>query len=376
MLFHLFEWLTQYVSGLNAFRYIPTRVLAATLTAMVLSFLLSPWFIERLRDQQVGQPIRDDGPESHFVKAGTPTMGGSLILFCLVIGTLLWSNLTNGFVWFALSITVGFGLIGFLDDSLKVSKKNSKGLSAKAKFGLQFLIALLATFYLYHSDLMDSAVRLRLDIPFLNFYHHKVSLPFWLYVPFSTVVIVGASNAVNLTDGLDGLAIGPVIIDSFVFLLLAYVIGSSIIVYTNKFESVVLARYLLVPHVPGAQELTIYCGSLIGAGIGFLWFNAYPASVFMGDVGSLSLGAGLGAVAVASKTEFILFVIGGLFVLEAVSVILQVGYFKMTGKRIFLMAPLHHHFEKKGWAEPKIIVRFWIVSIMLALVGLATLKLR
>ncbi|MCD6497636.1 MAG: phospho-N-acetylmuramoyl-pentapeptide-transferase [Deltaproteobacteria bacterium] len=376
MLFHFFEWLTQYVSGVNVFRYTTTRILAAALTAMVLTFLLSPWFIKRLRDRQVGQPIREDGPETHFVKAGTPTMGGSLILFSLVIATLLWSNLTNGFVWLVLTVTVGFGMIGFADDSLKISKKNSKGLPAIVKIGLQTLIALLASIYLFRSNLFDPSVRLRLDIPFMNFYSHSASLPLVVYILFATIVVVGTSNAVNLTDGLDGLAIGPVIIDAFVYLLFAYIIGSSIIVYTNKFDAVVLAKYLLVPHLVGTEELSIYCGSLIGAGIGFLWFNTYPASVFMGDVGSLSLGAGLGAIAVATKTELVLVMVGGLFVVEAVSVIVQVGYFKLTHKRIFLMAPLHHHFEKKGWAEPKVIVRFWIVSIMLALVGLATLKMR
>ncbi len=375
-MFHLFAFLKGYVSGLNVFRYVPTRILASALTAMFLTFLLSPWFIRKLRDRQVGQPIREDGPETHFVKAGTPTMGGSLMLFALVLSTLLWANLTNGFVWLVLTVTVAFGAIGFVDDSLKVSKQHSKGLPAAVKFGLQFLVALGAMAYLYGSDLMDPSVRLRLDLPLVSFYGHHASLPFWLYVLFATVVIVGASNAVNLTDGLDGLAIGPVILNAFVFLLLAYIVGAGIVVYTRKFESVILAKYLLLPHVPGTEELTIYCAAMIGAGVGFLWYNTYPASVFMGDVGSLSLGAGLGAVAVAVKAEFVLFVAGGIFVLEAVSVILQVAYFKLTGRRIFLMAPIHHHFEKKGWAEPKVIVRFWIVSIILALVALASIKFR
>ena len=376
MLFHLVEWLKQFFSPVNALGYVTTRILASTLTSMVLTFILSPWFIRRLKDRQIGQVVRDDGPKSHLSKAGTPTMGGSLILFAVVISTLLWCNLTNGFIWIVLTLSVGYGVVGFLDDSLKISKKNSKGLSALAKFGLQMALGLAAAYYLFSSDLMDPAIRLRLDLPLTNFYTHDISLPLYVYVIFATLVVVGASNAVNLTDGLDGLAIGPVIISAFVFLLLTYIIGSSIVVYTNKFDSTILARYLLIPHVPGAEELSIYCGAVIGAGVGFLWFNTYPASVFMGDVGSLSLGGGLGAVAVVTKTELVLFVVGGIFVMEAVSVILQVAYFKFTGKRIFLMAPIHHHFEKKGWAEPKVIVRFWIISIMLALVGLAMVKAR
>jgi phospho-N-acetylmuramoyl-pentapeptide-transferase len=376
MLFHFFMWLSRHVSAAQVFRYIPTRIIMAILTAMILTFLLSPWFIRRLKEGQVGQPIREDGPSGHFAKAGTPTMGGSLILFAMVISTLLWCNLTSGFVWVVLSLTVSFGGIGFLDDSLKVTKKESKGLPGIAKFALQTVVAAAAFYYLFTSDLMEPSLRLRLSIPLMNFYAHSLALPFWAYIAFATVVVVGASNAVNLTDGLDGLAIGPVIISSLVFLLIAYIVGASVVIYTKKFDAVILAQYLLVPHVPGVEELAIYCGAMMGAGVGFLWFNTYPASVFMGDVGSLSLGAGLGSMAVAVKSEFVLFIVGGLFVLEAVSVILQVAYFKLTGKRIFLMAPLHHHFEKKGWAEPKIIVRFWIISIMLALVGLATLKVR
>jgi phospho-N-acetylmuramoyl-pentapeptide-transferase len=376
MFFHLFEWLKQFFSPVNVFGFITTRILASTLTAMVLTFLLSPWFIRRLKARQIGQVVRDDGPKTHFSKAGTPTMGGSLILFAVVIATLLWCNLTNGFIWVVLSLTVGYGVVGFLDDSLKISRKHSKGLSAPAKFGLQLALGLAVSYYLFSSNLMDPSIRLRLDIPLRNFYAHDTGLPFLVYVGFAACVVVGTSNAVNLTDGLDGLAIGPVIITAFVFLLLTYIIGSSIVVYTNKFDSVILARYLLIPHVPGSEELSIYCGAVIGAGVGFLWFNTYPASVFMGDVGSLSLGGGLGAVAVVTKTELVLFVVGGIFVMEAVSVILQVAYFKFTGKRIFLMAPIHHHFEKKGWAEPKVIVRFWIISIMLALVGLAMVKAR
>jgi len=376
MLFHLVEWLRRFFTPVNMLGFVTSRIIASVLTSMVLIFILSPWFIQRLKDRQIGQIVRTDGPQSHLAKTGTPTMGGSLILFVVVMATLLWCDLTNGFVWIVLTITVAYGVIGFLDDSLKISKKDSKGLSATAKFGLQLAVGAAAAYYLFTSDLMDPAVRLRLDLPLMNFYDHKTSLSLIAYVMFATFVMVGSSNAVNLTDGLDGLAIGPVIISSFVFLLLTYLIGSSIVVYTNKFDSVILARYLLIPHVPGTQELAIYCGAVIGAGVGFLWFNTYPASVFMGDVGSLSLGGGLGAVAIMTKTELVLLVVGGIFVMEAVSVILQVGYFKLTGKRIFLMAPIHHHFEKKGWAEPKVIVRFWIISIMLALMGLAMVKAR
>ncbi len=376
MLFHLVEWLREFFSPLNALGFVTTRIIAAILTSMVLTFLLSPWFIRRLKDRQIGQIVRTDGPQTHLSKSGTPTMGGSLILFVVVISTLLWCNLTNGFIWIVLTLTVAYGVVGFLDDSLKITRKSSKGLSAPAKFGLQLAMGAAAAYYLFASDLMDPSIRLRMDLPLMDFYSHETSLPLWLYVGFGTLVMVGASNAVNLTDGLDGLAIGPVIISSFVFLLLTYIIGSSIVVYTRRFDSVILARYLLIPHVPGTQELAIYCGAVIGAGVGFLWFNTYPASVFMGDVGSLSLGGGLGAVAVMTKTELVLVVVGGIFVMEAVSVILQVAYFKCTGKRIFLMAPIHHHFEKKGWAEPKVIVRFWIVSIMLALVGLGMIKAR
>lgn len=374
MLFYLLLQLMErasWLSWLNVFRYPSTRIIAATLTALVISFLLSPWFIRRLQQQQIGQPIREDGPETHFVKAGTPTMGGSLILFSLVLSTVLWCDLANGFIWMLLTITVGYGVVGFVDDSLKIRKRSSAGISGKLKFGLQTVIAVGALLYIFRSDLMGP-FKLDVALPFANFYEITLALPIWLYVTLGAVVVVGASNAVNLTDGLDGLAIVPVIINAFVFLVIAYVVGSTL----QTADGRTLAQYLGVPHIPEVTEAAIFCGAMAGAGVGFLWYNTYPAQVFMGDVGSLSLGGGLGALALMTKSEFVLLVTGGIFVMEAVSVILQVAYFKATGKRIFLMAPIHHHFEKKGWAEPKIIVRFWIISFMLALIGLGMLKAR
>lgn len=374
MLFYLLLQLMErasWLSWLNVFRYPSTRIIAATLTALVISFLLSPWFIRRLQQQQIGQPIREDGPETHFVKAGTPTMGGSLILFSLVLSTVLWCDLANGFIWMLLTITVGYGVVGFVDDSLKIRKRSSAGISGKLKFGLQTLIAVVALLYIFRSDLLGPS-KLDVALPFANFYEITLALPLWLYVTLGAVVVVGASNAVNLTDGLDGLAIVPVIINAFVFLVIAYVVGSTL----QTADGRSLAQYLGVPHIPEVTEAAIFCGAMAGAGVGFLWYNTYPAQVFMGDVGSLSLGGGLGALALMTKSEFVLLVTGGIFVMEAVSVILQVAYFKATGKRIFLMAPIHHHFEKKGWAEPKIIVRFWIISFMLALIGLGMLKAR
>ncbi len=374
MLFHLLLYLmdkASWLSWLNVFRYTSTRIIAATLTALVISFLLSPWFIRRLQLQQIGQPIREDGPQTHLVKAGTPTMGGSLILFSLVLSTVLWCDLTNGFIWMLLSITVGYGVVGFIDDSLKIRERSSAGISGKVKFGLQTLIAAGAMLYIFRSELLGPFA-LDVSLPFTNFYDLSLALPLWLYVTVGTVVVVGTSNAVNLTDGLDGLAIVPVIINAFVFLVIAYLCGSTL--QTADGQS--LAQYLGIPFIAEVSETAIFCGAVAGAGVGFLWYNTYPASVFMGDVGSLSLGGGLGAVAIMTKSEFVLLVTGGIFVLETVSVILQVAYFKITGRRIFLMAPIHHHFEKKGWAEPKVIVRFWIISFMLALIGLGLLKAR
>ncbi len=358
-----------WLSGLNVLRYTSTRILLATLTGLLITLFLYPWFIRTLQRIQLGQVVRDDGPQSHLVKRGTPTMGGSLIIFAVIIPTVLWSDLGNPFVLLATLVTAGFGVIGFLDDYLKVRKKNSDGLPGRYKFLAQFAVAGAVVAYLYSGEIMPEAIRYRLALPLTDFYTSELSLPPALYWLFSVIVIVGASNAVNLTDGLDGLAIGPTIISAGTFLALTYAAGTLIAGFD-------IARYLNIPHIPGAGELAIYCGAMCGAGVGFLWYNTYPASVFMGDVGSLPLGAGLGFLAVASKNEFTLLIVGGIFVLETVSVIIQVASFKLTGKRVFKMAPIHHHFELKGWAEPKVIVRFWIVSFVLALVALATLKFR
>lgn len=359
------DWL----SGLNVLRYTSTRILLATLTALMVSLFLYPWFIRTLERVQLGQVVRDDGPQSHLAKRGTPTMGGSLIIFAVVIPTVMWSDMQNPFVLLATLVTVGNGVIGFLDDYLKIKHKNSKGLPGKLKLLFQLVIAVGIVFQLYESGMMPEAVRYKLALPLTNFYTSELVLPAWLYMGFATFVILGASHGVNLTDGLDGLAIGPVIIAAGTFLVLTYAAGTMIAGFD-------IARYLNIPHIPGVGELALYCGAICGAGIGFLWYNTYPASVFMGDVGSLPLGAGLGFLAVASKNEFTLAIVGGIFVLETVSVMIQVISFRLTGKRVFKMAPIHHHFELKGWAEPKVIVRFWIISFALALVALATLKIR
>ena len=382
MLYHLFyEYLSKSadLSFLRVFGFVSTRVIAAAITSLLLSFLLGPWFIERLRSAQLGQQIRSDGPETHQVKAGTPTMGGSLILLSLVLPTILWCNLRNEHVLLTLAVTVGFGVIGFFDDWLKVSKKNTKGLPGKLKLLFSFSIVGAALGYLYFGDVYDPDIRFQLALPFTDFYKTALILPPLLYLVFGMFVVVGCSNAVNLTDGLDGLAIGPVIINASTFLVLVYLAGSQAVFYQTvggQTSAVTLAEYLLIPHVQGVDELSIYCAAMVGAGIGFLWYNTYPATVFMGDVGSLSLGGGLGMLAVLSKNELVLVIVGGLFVVEALSVMLQVGSFKLRRKRIFRMAPIHHHYELKGWPEPKIIVRFWIISVLLALIALGTLKLR
>jgi len=358
------------LSWLNVLRYTSTRIIAATLTALFLSLVLYPWFIRTLQRIQLGQVVRDDGPESHLVKRGTPTMGGSLILFTLIIPTVLWSDMRNPYVLLVSITTAGFGVIGFVDDLLKVRRRHSGGMPAKVKLIAQLAVAIGVVAYMYEGGIMPASIRYRLAVPFLDFYEYEISLHAWLYFAFAVWVVIGTSNAVNLTDGLDGLAIGPVIISAATFLVLTYAAGTII---NRDFD---IAKYLHIPHIPMVGELAIYCGAMIGAGIGFLWYNTYPASVFMGDVGSLPLGAGLGFLAIASKNEFTLLIVGGIFVLETVSVIVQVLSFKLTGKRVFKMAPIHHHFELKGWAEPKVIVRFWIISFVLALVALATLKLR
>ncbi len=373
MLFHLFYRLRKYrgLRWLNVVRYPSSRIIASSLTAMLMSFFLGPWFIRQLQQRQIGQTIRDDGPETHQVKAGTPTMGGSLILLALVVPTLLWCDLTNKLVWLVMAVTVGYGAIGFLDDSLKLRFKNSKGLPGKLKMLGQILVAGVVLAVFFFTNVLEKPLRFRLALPFLRFDRFPIALHPVVYLLLSMVVVVGSSNAVNLTDGLDGLAIGPVIISAGTFLFLSY--GAGAILGKGRFN---IADYLNIPHIAGAEELAIYCAAMVGSGTGFLWYNTYPASVFMGDVGSLSLGGGLGMLAVLTKNEFVWVLLGGIFVLEALSVMVQVLSFKLTGKRVFKMAPIHHHFELKGWAEPKVIVRFWIISIMLALLALATLKLR
>ncbi len=359
MLYHLLYPLHTTFSVFNVFRYITFRTIYASLTAFFVCFLLGPWMIRKLGAMQVGQYIRDDGPKTHLGKAGTPTMGGTLIIVSIAVSILLWSDLTNYFVWIVLFVIIGNGIIGFIDDYLMQIKKQSKGLTVRNKLALQGFVALVTSFLVYTSPDFSTQV----TIPFFK----NISPDFgWGYVIFAAFVIVGASNAVNLTDGLDGLAIGPVIIAASTYMIFAYVAGHAKI-----------ADYLQIHHVTGSGELAIFCGALAGSGLGFLWFNAYPAQIFMGDVGSLSLGASLGTIAVITKQEILLVLVGGLFVMEALSVIFQVGFFKMThGKRIFRMAPLHHHFELKGWPEPKVIVRFWIIAIALALLAMSTLKLR
>lgn len=361
MLYALLYPLHELISVLNVFRYITFRTAGAVVTALALSVFLGPWFIRTLRRLSVGQNIRDVGPQSHLVKAGTPTMGGLLILLAVFGSTLLWMDLRNPFVWLILAVTACYGLIGFWDDFIKVRKHRNLGLTSRQKFALQALIA-------------GVTITLVLALPEVFHFSPELEFPFfkdfsldlgWFYVPFVMFLLVGTSNAVNLTDGLDGLAIGSTLTAASTYAVFAYVAG-------NK----VVASYLQVTAVPGVGEVTVFCGALVGASLGFLWFNSHPAEVFMGDVGSLALGGAIGMVAVLTKQEILLALVGGLFVMEAGSVILQVGSFKLTGKRIFKMAPLHHHFELKGWAEPKIIVRFWILSVLFALLAISTLKLR
>jgi phospho-N-acetylmuramoyl-pentapeptide-transferase len=341
----------------NLIRYISFRAGAASATALVIGLLLGPWFISYLRVRQgKGQPIREDGPQTHLAKRGTPTMGGLLILIAMISSVLLWMDLTNPYVWACLLVTAGFGLIGFLDDYDKVKKAHHAGLSGKTRLALEFLIAGFATW------LMVRTGGTSLHLPFVK---ETVADLGWFYVVFGAFVIVAFGNAVNLTDGLDGLATMPVIIASLAFLIITYLVGN-----------VKFANYLGIPHVPGAGDLTVLLMATIGAGLAFLWFNAPPAAVFMGDTGSLALGGALGAVAVATHHEFVLAIVGGLFVIEALSVVIQVAVYKRTGKRVFLMAPIHHHFEHLGWSEPTVVIRFWIISFVLALAGLATLKLR
>lgn len=359
MLLWLAEYLSQYHSGFNVFQYLTFRGILGVLTALVFSFVFGPIMIRRLQYYQIGQSVRNDGPQSHLSKAGTPTMGGALILLAVAVSVLLWADLSNAYVWLVLVVTGVFGAVGWVDDYRKVIQKNSRGLPAKWKFFWQSIAGVGAALILYQEvGIVDRSV----FIPFFK----GLSIPLGVfYIPWVYLVIVGASNAVNLTDGLDGLAILPTVLVAGALGVFAYVTGHA-----------VLSEYLMIPNIKGAGELMIICAALVGSGLGFLWFNAYPAQVFMGDVGALALGAALGMIAVVIRQEIVLFIMGGVFVLETLSVILQVGSYKMTGKRIFRMAPLHHHFELKGWEEPKVIVRFWIITVILVLLGLASLKLR
>lgn len=362
MLYNLLFPLADDISVFNLFRYITLRTGGAVVTALFVSFVLGPAVIRWLKSKQAeGQPIREDGPQSHLItKKGTPTMGGVLILLALGIATLLWADLTNGYVWAVLTVTLGFGAIGFIDDYIKLTKRSSNGLPGRLKLVGQIVIGVGVTIWI--TSLSEGALATGLALPFFK----ELLVPLgWFFVPWAVIVLVGASNAVNLTDGLDGLAIMPALIAAACFALIAYVSGNF-----------VFSEYLQIHFVRGAGELAVFCGALVGAGLGFLWYNAPPAMVFMGDTGSLAIGGALGAVSVVTKHEIVLAIIGGLFVLETVSVIVQVASFKLTGKRVFRMAPLHHHFEQKGWAESTIVIRFWIIASILALVGLATLKLR
>lgn len=343
------------------FKYLTFRTGGAVVTSLILCFYIGPKLIRYLRFKQTdGQPIRDDGPESHFQKKGTPTMGGLMILFSTMVSSLLWIDLTNLYFWVVALVTMGFGLIGFMDDYLKLTKKNAKGLAGKKKLIFQILISVIAVSLIVFAT--EEPLSMELAFPFVKDLLLNLG---YFYFPFAILVIIGSSNAVNLTDGLDGLAVVPVIISVACFGLISYLVGN-----------LIFADYLHLHHVPGTGELSVFCGALIGAGLGFLWFNAPPASIFMGDTGSLALGGALGTMSVITKHEIVLAIIGGLFVLETVSVMVQVASFQLTGRRVFKMAPLHHHFEKKGWSEPTIVIRFWIVSVILALIGLSTLKLR
>jgi len=360
MLVALFEWLSQYYSGFSAFQYLTLRSIMGILTALGISLVFGSRMIRALTNLKMGQPIRDDGPQTHLAKAGTPTMGGALILVSIALSTLLWADLSNSYVWLVLFVTLGSGLIGGYDDYLKLKEKNSKGLSSRWKYLGLSLVAILAVIYLY--VVADTSDVTTLFIPVFKDLQWQMG---WLFIPWSYLVIVGTSNAVNLTDGLDGLAIMPTI-------LVAAALG--VFVYASG--NIKMSEYLHIPYIAGVGEVVVFCSAIFGAGLGFLWFNTYPAQVFMGDIGALSLGAALGIIAVLIRQELVLLIMGGVFVMEAISVILQVGSYKLRGKRIFRMAPIHHHYELKGWAEPKIIVRFWIITIVLVLVGLATLKIR
>jgi phospho-N-acetylmuramoyl-pentapeptide-transferase len=361
MLLTLAHWLGQDIRLFNVFGYITLRAVLAALTALVISFIFGPWMIRRLTELKVGQPVRDDGPQTHLVKAGTPTMGGALILASIIVTTLLWADLSSHYVWALLVTLIGFGAIGWVDDWRKVVEKNPKGLASRWKYFWQSVIAIIVASWLAWSAHLPAQTDL--IVPF--FKHIVMPLGTVGFVVLAYFVIVGTSNAVNLTDGADGLAILPTVMVAGALAVFSYVAGHA-----------VFSQYLGLPHIPGAGELVIFCAAIVGSGLAFLWFNAYPAEVFMGDVGALALGAALGTVAVIVRQEIVLFIMGGVFVAEAISVMVQVGSFKLRGKRVFLMAPIHHHFEKKGWKETQVVVRFWIISMMLVLIGLSTLKLR
>ncbi len=360
MLMLVARYLAEYHSGFHVFQYLTLRTILGVLTALFIALMVGPHMIRHLSLHQIGQHVRSDGPQSHFSKAGTPTMGGALILVSIAISTLLWSDLRNRFVWIVLATTLLFGAIGWADDYLKISRRNSKGLSAGKKYTWQSVAAFAAALFLYANA--QSPAETQLIVPFFKAIAIDLGL---FYIAFAYFVIVGTSNAVNLTDGLDGLAILPTVLIAGALVVFAYVTGN-----------INFARYLAVPYVAGVGEVCVFCGAIVGAGLGFLWFNTYPAQVFMGDVGALALGAALGIVAVVVRQELVLLIMGGVFVIETVSVILQVGSYKLTGRRLFRMAPIHHHFELKGWPEPRVIVRFWIITVVLVLIGIATLKLR
>jgi phospho-N-acetylmuramoyl-pentapeptide-transferase len=360
VLLYLAEWLSQFQTGFNVFRYLTMRAIMGVLTALAIALLVGRPMIKRLRSYKIGQTVRDDGPQSHLSKAGTPTMGGALILVAVGVSTLLWADLDNRYVWIVLLTTLGFGLIGLVDDYKKLVLRDPRGLAARWKYLWQTVAGFAAAIAFYVTA--ASPAETELLIPYLK--DVSIQLGPW-FILLTYFVIVGASNAVNLTDGLDGLAVMPTVL-----------VAGALAVFVYAAGHVQIANYLLIPHIPDVGELVIFCGALVGAGLGFLWFNAYPAQVFMGDVGALALGAALGTVAVAARQELVLFIMGGVFVVETISVMMQVMSFKLTGRRIFRMAPIHHHFELKGWPEPRVIVRFWIVTVVLVLVGLASLKIR
>ncbi len=360
MLLWLTDYLSDFVRAFSVFQYLTLRSMVSAMTALLLSLIIGPIFIEKLSRQQIGQRVRLDGPESHLAKDGTPTMGGGLIIVVITIATLFWGDLSNRYIWLVLSVTCAFGLIGWLDDYLKIRRQNSDGLSARWKIFWQTIVAVFASSYLYTTA--DMPIQTDLIVPFFK----EVALPLGFgFIVFSSLMLVGMSNAVNLTDGLDGLAILPTVMVGGGLGLIAYLVGNS-----------EYSTYLQIPYIPGTGELSVFCGALIGAGLGFLWFNTYPAQVFMGDVGSLALGAALAIVAIVTRHEIVLLIMGGLFVLETASVIVQVISYRFTGRRVFRMAPIHHHFELKGWAEPKVIVRFWIITVVLVTIGISSLKLR